>query len=207
MKSDYILKLRKAACDTVLKSFVLKNKTPIWVCNIAESEPDPVEYYRQQKQLSNERAICRNNCLPIALATSKQVKIDHTYQYVRVVVGFMGSSDTNTTQSELKKIKKKYLSLREFTDFETPFHAWVEVSNDNFTTTEIIDLTYSFPHEKRKNIDNFSTNDALDANLKHEAVLTDTKDVKSFFYYLLKSQLRDETELDTCFKVAVEHLD
>ena len=142
----------------------------------------------------------------MALAASKKLVADRPELQVRVVIGYMLGLNKNIGKNDIEKMREEFVGLRNYSDFETPFHAWIETSHNNFSTSKVIDLTYSFPHEDRGNIDNFSEIEAKKEKLKHVAIVTATREVKTFFYYLLKSQLRDEAELESSFQFAVNHL-
>ncbi|WP_045422495.1 hypothetical protein [Vibrio jasicida] len=182
--------------------------TPIWVSSIKEPAQGLSEYELDQLRIAKEKKLCQASCLPIALAASKKLKVDYPDTEVKVFIGLMGGIDAEIKGNKLKDYRKDFLSLKSYSDFgKIPFHAWVEISDDQFKTSSIVDLTYSFPNPARGSIDNFSRSEAKKRKLKHIPILTNTEDVKSFFYYLLRTELRSQHGLDKYFEQAVNHLD
>jgi hypothetical protein len=206
MVLKYIRSLRTEACNVLQDDFVLRDNTPIWTKVKKVNDPDPVAYYRNQLKLKNEKNICKQNCTPISIAALKKIKNDFPNLQVRVVVGKMLNIGIKLNKEDLNNKKTTLLGWNKFTDFgDDYFHTWIEVSNDNFTNKKVIDLTYSFPNESYGCFDNYSSVHAKRNNLIHIPILVEEKDVKSFFYNLLSTQIREKNEFDKCFETAIQY--
>ncbi|MDH5975180.1 hypothetical protein L8R98_00155 [Vibrio splendidus] len=173
-----ILALRTKACEIMKNNFITDEGCTIWGNTRSTG-------FTEERKAEIERAVCTNQCLPISVVVFGLMNKSKLKTKQRVVIGQIIA---NSDHLNCEAIRKAWSRITTHEGFgSSNYHSWIEVSQDNFKTYEIVDLTYACGKKNLGQIINFDATEAKRLEKKHVRVLTGFQDVANFLERRLAS--------------------